>query len=140
MKPLSFIYLILSTMQLVMGSPSLSTSVLHSTPLTTLYFSIISFPISASWVPPTTGLSSISQTGLFQSLLATLPLSYYLHLVVFPKGTPVLGPILFTIHVSPIASIESSHGINQQQYADDTQRIGYICSSGSLRQATWCHF
>jgi len=31
----------------------------------------------------------------------------------------VLGPIIFTIYVSPIASIVSSHGVNQQQYADD---------------------
>jgi len=33
----------------------------------------------------------------------------------------VLGPILFTIYVSPIASIVSSHGVFQQQYAVDTQ-------------------
>jgi len=33
----------------------------------------------------------------------------------------VLGPILFMIYVSPIASIVSSHGVNQQQYSDDTQ-------------------
>jgi len=31
-------------------------------------------------------LKSISPTGLSQSLLATLPLSYLLHLVVFPKA------------------------------------------------------
>jgi len=36
-----------------------------------------------------------------------------------PQGS-VLHPILFTI-MSPIASIVSSHGVNQQQYADDTQ-------------------
>jgi len=39
----------------------------------------------ASWVPLTTGLSLISPTGLIQSLLVPLPLSYHLHLVVFPK-------------------------------------------------------
>jgi len=50
----------------------------------------------------------ISPTGLarFQSLPAPLPIpiSYFLHLVVFTKAL-VLGSILFTIYVSPIASI-----------------------------------
>jgi len=47
-----------------------------------------------------------------------------------PQGS-VLGPILFTIYVSLIASIVSSHGVNQQQYADDTQLFLSI-SSASL--------
>jgi len=42
-----------------------------------------------------------------------------------PQGS-VLGPILFTIYISPIASIVSSHGVNQQQYADDTQLFLFI--------------
>jgi len=42
-----------------------------------------------------------------------------------PQGS-VLGPILFTIYVSPIALIVSSHGVNQQQYADDTQLFLFI--------------
>src|SRR5260221_220564 len=33
----------------------------------------------------------------------------------------VFGPILFNIYTPPIASISSSHGILQHQYADDTQ-------------------
>jgi len=48
--------------------------------------------------------------------------------VVFPKGS-VLGPILFTINVSHTASIVSSHGVNQQQYADDTQLVVFLSSS-----------
>jgi len=43
----------------------------------------------------------------------------------------VLGPALFTNYVSPIASIVSSHGVNQQQYADDTQ-LFVVLSPSSL--------
>jgi len=41
-------------------------------------------------------------------------------------GFPHLGPILFTFYVSPIASIFSSHGVNQQQYADYTKLFLFI--------------
>jgi len=89
LKPFSITSLILSAMQLIMGLPlfiSLSTSMLHSTQLTTPFYSIISLPVLESWISLTFGLSLISSTGLFQSLPAPLPLSYYLHLVVFPKA------------------------------------------------------
>jgi len=42
-----------------------------------------------------------------------------------PQGS-VLSPILFTIYVSPIASIVSYNGVNQQQYADDTQLFVFL--------------
>jgi len=50
-----------------------------------------------------------------------------------------LGPILFTIYVSPIASIVSSHSVNQQQYADDTQLFLFI-SPASLSSSSLCSF
>ena len=37
-----------------------------------------------------------------------------------PQGS-VLGPLLFTAYVSPIAGIAHLYSIDQQQYADDTQ-------------------
>ena len=46
------------------------------------------------------------------------PTSIYISGV--PQGS-VLGSLLFSLHISPIAHIASSFGLIQQQYADDTQ-------------------
>jgi hypothetical protein len=37
-----------------------------------------------------------------------------------PQGS-VLGPLLFTSYISPVSALVSTFGLNQQQYADDTQ-------------------
>jgi len=55
----------------------------------------------------------------------------------FPQGS-VLGLILFTTYVSPTASIVSSHGVNQQQYADDTQLFVFL-SPASLSSSLCSH-
>ena len=50
-----------------------------------------------------------------------------------PQGS-VLGPILFNIYTSPIASIAESYNTRQQQYADDTQ-LYIALSAQSLSQS-----
>jgi retron-type reverse transcriptase len=47
-----------------------------------------------------------------------------------PQGS-VLGPLLFTIYVSPIASLLSHWGANQHQYADDTQLFISVSQSSA---------
>ena len=37
-----------------------------------------------------------------------------------PQGSD-LGPLFFTLYISPIAEIMSDHAISHQQFADDTQ-------------------
>ena len=57
-----------------------------------------------------------------------------------PQGS-VLGPILFTVYVSPLASIISSHNVNQQQYADDIQLFLFLAPasvSSSLSSLQRC--
>jgi len=109
LKPLSFTSFILFTMQLIIGLPlffSLLTSVLHSTQLTTPLYSIVSIPVSASWVPLAAGLSPI-----FFSHFRLLFL-FYITFILWCSPDSVLGPILFRILVSPIASIVFSQAIS----------------------------
>jgi len=80
---------------------------------------------TTSWVPLTTGLSPISPTGLSQSLPDPLPLSY-LHLVMFPKALSwVRSFSQFMSHLL-LQSYISSHGVNQQQYANGTQPFVFL--------------
>jgi len=83
-------------------------------------FSIINF--SHNWLKSQLSNRSFSVTSGSSSSFI-LPSSCG-----FSQGS-VLGPILFTICVSPIASIVSSHGVNKQQYADDTLIFVFLSPS-----------
>ena len=52
-----------------------------------------------------------------------------------PQGS-VLGPLLFSIYTSPIAHIAQAHGIQQQQYADDTQLYVALSSNSMVTRVS----
>jgi len=52
-----------------------------------------------------------------------------------PQGS-ILGPILFSLYMSPIANIVSSFGVSQQQYADDTQLFVFLSPANLDNQLT----
>ena len=54
-----------------------------------------------------------------------------------PQGS-VLGPLLFSLYVSPIGQIASHSNISLQQYADDTQL--YFSTSAAELQSNLTHF
>ena len=54
-----------------------------------------------------------------------------------PQGS-VLGPMLFTLYISPIGHIVNSWGIQHQQYADDTQLFVSLQGHQQLTQLESC--
>ena len=50
----------------------------------------------------------------------------------------VLGPFLFSVYVSPIAEVITSHGIQFHQYADDTQLYVAVKTESDIRKLEEC--
>jgi hypothetical protein len=54
-----------------------------------------------------------------------------------PQGS-VLGPFLFSVYVSPIADVITSHGVQFHQYADDTQLYIAAKSDSDIKTLEEC--
>jgi len=55
--------------------------------------------------------------------------------VVFPKT--VLGPVFFSMYISPLAHIASQFNVCQQKFADDTQLMLFISPSNNKSSLTY---
>ena len=54
-----------------------------------------------------------------------------------PQGS-VLGPFLFSVYVSPISDVITSHGVQLHQYADDTQLYIAAKSQSDIKTLEEC--